>query len=252
MENLKDLYDDFEDEDKARESITYSDKIIASLHYSSLLYGEILPSGITRLCDKEHLNVANGGSVFYDLGCGSGKLAFHVDFFLVSISDILGHFFLSSFSVFLQYSNLKKVIGVELAPSRIRIAYDAVCKLEKIKPELYTVEKDPSDGNKWVHLTETQSGPFLEFQCRSIFQESLQDANFVLLDTKIYPVQYNTCLELLETTLNGSCVASYENLNDMALKQERKFSFEQLKINEVRSYNLFLPSFMTIYFVGYK
>lgn len=47
-----------------------------------LLYGEILPSGIRKLFDKEHLD-ASKYKVFYDMGCGVGKLTIQVPFFFL-------------------------------------------------------------------------------------------------------------------------------------------------------------------------
>ncbi len=60
---------------------------------SSLLYGEVLPSGVTKLLDSIHLD-ASRAHVLYDLGCGIGKLAVQA---------------------WLQWPHLTKVVGVEVS-----------------------------------------------------------------------------------------------------------------------------------------
>lgn len=87
--------------------VTPDDRAAAAATASSLLYGEILAEGVTRVLDAEHLD-AGGGAVLYDLGMGVGKLLMQA---------------------FLTAPSLRYVLGVELAASRYAIAEAAFLRL---------------------------------------------------------------------------------------------------------------------------
>lgn len=87
--------------------ISSNDKFLAQQCNSDLLYGEILPIGVSRALDEQHLNAYNA-CVLYDLGSGCGKLAIQA---------------------FLQFSNLQYVCGIELSQSRSHKAFDALQRL---------------------------------------------------------------------------------------------------------------------------
>jgi hypothetical protein len=72
-----------------------------------LTYGEVLPAGMAKLLSPAYLD-ASSAEVLFDLGMGTGKAA------------ILA---------FLSFPNLSKVLGIELAESRFRIARDALHRL---------------------------------------------------------------------------------------------------------------------------
>ena len=75
--------------------------------HASLLYGEVLPAGVSKALDRRHLAAANARCLF-DLGSGTGKLAMQA---------------------FLMFPNLEEVLGVELAGSRYVLAEAAVGRL---------------------------------------------------------------------------------------------------------------------------
>lgn len=54
--------------------LTEEDREAAASSRSSLLYGEVLPAGVSRILDADHLDAASA-SVLYDFGMGTGKLA---------------------------------------------------------------------------------------------------------------------------------------------------------------------------------
>jgi hypothetical protein len=54
--------------------LTDRDKAIAMTRGASLLYGELLPAGATRILDARHLDAAHATHLI-DLGMGTGKLA---------------------------------------------------------------------------------------------------------------------------------------------------------------------------------
>lgn len=87
--------------------LTEGDKRAAAESGSSLLYGEVLPAGVDRLMDADHLDAASA-AVLVDLGAGLGKLAVQC---------------------FLQFPGLRRVVGVELAWTRYAMSRDALSRL---------------------------------------------------------------------------------------------------------------------------
>ena len=93
--------------DKQHPSVTLVDQLEADRLQSSLLYGEILYPGVRTLLNPQHLGAAQA-STLYDLGMGCGRLILQS---------------------FLEYPNLQRVVGIELAYSRFFTAADAVIAL---------------------------------------------------------------------------------------------------------------------------
>ena len=91
--------------------VTPDDQSLAVEHKCDLLYGEVLPEGVSRMFDTEHLDL-NSARTVYDLGSGLGKLAMQA---------------------YLQYSHLDWVCGVELARSRSSKGFEALRKLSKLR-----------------------------------------------------------------------------------------------------------------------
>ncbi|MDR3741757.1 MAG: hypothetical protein P4L40_22285, partial [Terracidiphilus sp.] len=65
------------------------------------------PAGITKLLSVDYLS-AGTGSVLFDLGMGVGKFVLQA---------------------FVQYPNLKYIVGIELAESRFNVAEQALLRL---------------------------------------------------------------------------------------------------------------------------
>lgn len=103
--DMKSLLSKFED--KAGYNITAEEQQKIHGQGWSPTYGEITPEGASMLIKEYKLN---GNDVFYDLGCGVGKLVFQV----------------------LLEGGVKKSIGIELSPTRIKYAKDAQEKLKDI------------------------------------------------------------------------------------------------------------------------
>ena len=74
---------------------------------SSYLFGEVLPAGVSKMLDEDHLDAASA-RVMFDLGMGCGRLCMQA---------------------FLQFVNLREVVGVELSSSRTSVAMEAMERL---------------------------------------------------------------------------------------------------------------------------
>lgn len=68
-----------------------------------LLFGEVLFHGVLKLMDKEHCDASSASSLI-DLGMGIGKFCLQV---------------------FMMFPSLRNVLGVEMAPSRAGLAFEA-------------------------------------------------------------------------------------------------------------------------------
>ena len=94
--------------------LTHSDRVLEQTTHSSLLFGEVLFPGVTKLMDGLHLDGRvrgegrGGGLSVVDLGSGVGKLCMQV---------------------FLQYDSVERVEGVELAFSRYGLGQQAMLEL---------------------------------------------------------------------------------------------------------------------------
>lgn len=90
---------------------------------SDLLYGELMPQGVAKALSPEHLD-APAATSFYDLGMGLGKFAL---------------------LAFLSHPGLTRVVGVELAQSRYKLAVNALALLASHNPSLFRIEKPNAD-----------------------------------------------------------------------------------------------------------
>jgi ribosomal protein L12E/L44/L45/RPP1/RPP2 len=91
--------------------ISRDDLAAAALLHADLLYGEVLPVGATKLFDSAHLNCREA-TTLCDLGSGLGKLAIQA---------------------FLQFPNLRRVVGCELSTSRFAKSVQALRRLKSLK-----------------------------------------------------------------------------------------------------------------------
>lgn len=120
---------------------------------SSLLYGELLPDGVSKALSSNELgqalDVAVGGSRVLELGMGSGKVAMQV---------------------FLQRPDVQQVVGVEIVQSRYVIGEAALRRLVGQRPEAYRgVSNNPTSAS-----IEDTGGRRLEFHCADFFSLGLE------------------------------------------------------------------------------
>mmetsp|Transcript_43389 Transcript_43389/g.80811 ORF Transcript_43389/g.80811 Transcript_43389/m.80811 type:complete len:388 (+) Transcript_43389:21-1184(+) len=117
---------------------------------SSLLYGELLPDGVSKALHPSWLGAALAqNSTVLELGSGSGKVALQT---------------------FLQCSGVRKLLGVELVPSRHAIADAALQRLGSSQPDRFQISLQ-KEGEA-VCMEET-GGRKIEFRCADFFSVGL-------------------------------------------------------------------------------
>lgn len=137
-----------------------SEKAEARERGSSLLYGELLPDGVSKILLPAYLGGAlqgadqgaSGNSVVLELGAGSGKVALQI---------------------FLQRRDVKTVVGVELVSSRFAIAAAALERLVAAKPQRFATSLHKSGES--ICVEEVCSGRRIEFHCADFFQRGLDE-----------------------------------------------------------------------------
>ena len=209
--------------------LTSEDQTLALDHKSDLLYGEVLPEGVSRMFDADHLDLMTARTV-YDLGSGLGKLAMQA---------------------FLQFPHLDWVCGVELARSRSLKGFEAVRKLSKLRltaagaaamdvaansgaSVCSGVVEEGKDGSH-VRLTETlQSAAsssssyskclgrsrkakkhrYLELRCADLFtvHDAFQ-ADVVICETKFPEEKYRDLAHFMSHMKPSVRVLTYEDLD---------------------------------------
>jgi len=214
-----------------------NDREAASKTDSSLCFGEVLPEGVSKMLDKDHL-CASSAKVLYDLGMGLGKLAMQG---------------------FLEYPNLDKVVGVELAYSRCEKGKAALARL---------AEMTPNEGTSWA-LTKPEDGTFrltethtmldsdsnqndskvvcrpgrsreektvreriLEFRRENFFQATdFKDADIIVCETKIRPSKFKELCLLLNSLKKGAKILAYENLDELYRTTKIEMPWRRLPTN---------------------
>lgn len=113
---------------------------------SSLLYGELLPDGVSKMLLPGRLgNPITNGSIVLELGMGSGKVALQI---------------------FLQCPGVT-VLGVELVRSRFSIAESALLRLSTAAPHRFWVSAHVRGEH--IRLQEVGNTRFVEFRCCDFF-----------------------------------------------------------------------------------
>jgi hypothetical protein len=130
-------------------------------------YGEVLPKGVAKALDADHLNGRNA-SVCFELGMGTGKIALQA---------------------WLQYANLRKVVGVELAESRYMIGEVALLDLVTHFPAIVEL-RSHTPG---LEITIGAVGRTLSFRMGDMLlvpTNELMEAEIVFLEVVLPPSLY--------------------------------------------------------------
>jgi hypothetical protein len=146
--------------------LTSEDNRIAANTRSDLLYGEVLPEGVVRMLDADHLDVAHARTV-YDLGSGLGKLALQA---------------------FLQYPHLEWVGGVELAQSRSSRAFEALRRLTNLQNGTFTTSQN------FPESVLTAARAVFANDSTSMTEEAKDGCSIRYTEVRLNPSTYSKCL----------------------------------------------------------
>jgi len=178
---------------------------------SSLLYGEMLPDGVSKALHMDRLGGALAdGSVVLELGMGGGTVAAQI---------------------FFQCQKVRHVLGVELVRSRYQIAEAALQRLATEDSTCYRI-REKSSGQQ-VSLEEVKTGRLLECRCADFFAMGLDlskktDVIFfaVNIPCKLFP---DLC-QRLSTAKEGCRLFTYHRLDAIWWSQEQ-CPFHQVEVN---------------------
>eukprot|EP00933_Yihiella_yeosuensis_P047493 TRINITY_DN4332_c0_g4_i1.p1 TRINITY_DN4332_c0_g4~~TRINITY_DN4332_c0_g4_i1.p1 ORF type:complete len:366 (+),score=46.47 TRINITY_DN4332_c0_g4_i1:36-1100(+) len=130
------------------------EKTQARTRGSSLLYGEMLPDGVSKALHPFRLGqplLKEGAeSMVMELGMGSGKVAMQI---------------------FLQCPTVRHLLGIELVKSRYEIAEDALKRLVSALPKTYRLSA--SSPGQHICIEEVQTKRRLECRCADFFSLGL-------------------------------------------------------------------------------
>ncbi len=161
---------------------------------SDLLYGEILPLGVCKALGDKHLDGKNA-SVCFELGMGTGKVALQA---------------------WLQLPNLRKVVGIELAPSRYDIAEASLLRLQRQFPSVLRI-RSHSPGDELT--VETDGGTcerVLSFRRGDMTQvpaSELLEAEVVFMEVVLPHCIYASVTRMLIDKLrDGARMITYTDL----------------------------------------
>eukprot|EP00927_Polykrikos_kofoidii_P051228 TRINITY_DN45013_c0_g1_i1.p1 TRINITY_DN45013_c0_g1~~TRINITY_DN45013_c0_g1_i1.p1 ORF type:complete len:452 (-),score=96.26 TRINITY_DN45013_c0_g1_i1:76-1335(-) len=165
-------------------------------HHSSLLYGELLPEGVTMLEDalfSGRPESAIAGGQVLELGCGTGKVALQM--------------FLSL---------RRDVYGVELAHSRWELARDAMHKLAVAAPERFRLEVIADDN---VRLVDLDGGGVCNIVSGSLLETPealLAEAVCVVMEVCLPAEAQRAAGRLLQLCPSGCRVVCYAGIHGLA------------------------------------
>lgn len=211
----------------------------AEVARSSLLFGEVTQAGVDKILDDDHL-YANNAGIIYDLGSGNGKLAMQA---------------------FLQYPNVRKVVGVEIAVSRSIRSFAAASRLSLFYPSRFTCDNYETidDSGKARVITSAPdnqstgdlikirraivtdgsrhgsgngnggSGRTLELRRQSLFDcEDALLADIVICETEICNTMWLPLTQFLAKMKTGSRLLTYENIEHMYTQCKQVFPFVRI------------------------
>lgn len=193
--------------------VTPDDKATAMMTNSSLLYGEVLPLGITKLLSSNYLS-AGTATMLFDLGMGLGKLVLQA---------------------FLQYPTLKYVCGVEIAVSRYNIAEGALLRMVSLQPEMLVVDYSVSVEGQLlrVHALSRKSRRTIELRRGDMWKQvrDVHAADIVVMHTD-FPATCSTHLKRTVTAFKpGARFVTYHDLGKVWQEEGLNPPFMQLPEN---------------------
>lgn len=193
--------------------LTKHDREEAARSGSSLLYGEILASGVSKLLDDDHLR-ASKAQVLYDLGMGVGKLCLQA---------------------FLQFPSLRLVFGIELAFSRYKMAEEALLRLASIQPESFEVEEHEPGECIRVHTVGARRAPRRVIELRRGNMWTVRGVNavdIVVLHTELTVSSLPRVRRMIAEMRQGARFVTYQDLSKQQWYEAAPTPpFRQLEVN---------------------
>jgi hypothetical protein len=187
--------------------LTESDKAIAKELKGSLLYGELLPRGVNKALGVDYID-SSKASVVYDLGMGLGKVAMQV---------------------FLQFSNVQRVYGIELSIARYTLAEKALSELVAICPDKY--ESCSRTEGKFCQLRDKTYDRVLEFACGNFFDvKDMGSVDIVLFETDVAQESYWDLSIMMHKMKDGSRTLTY--LDMKKIWSCPSFPLRQMTVNQ--------------------
>ncbi|CAK9027042.1 unnamed protein product [Durusdinium trenchii] len=178
---------------------------------SSLLYGEMLPDGVSKALHVSRLGEAlREGSMVLELGMGSGTVAMQI---------------------FLQSASVRKVVGVEIVRSRYMIAEAALQRLANEEPHSFRITEHIS-GQR-ITLEEATTGRSLQCHCADFFSMGLdlvQNCDVIFFAVNIPWKLFQQLCQRLTEVKEGCRLFTYHRL-DTVWWTEDPCPFHQVEVN---------------------
>lgn len=173
------------------------EKAEARARGSSLLYGEMLPDGVTKALETNRLGKAleSNSATVLELGMGSGKVALQI---------------------FLQSPGARRVMGVEVVPSRYGIGEVALQKLAATWPERFKIVSLSAGSS--VVLEEVQAARILEFHCADFFRvglDKVMDVDIIFFAVNIPCKLFSDLCRRLACAKDGARLFTYQPLEEI-------------------------------------
>ena len=130
---------------------------------------------------------------------------------------------------FLQFSNLKRVFGVELSAARFRIAEKALLNLLMMYPNKYVLQRHVT--GKFLSVRALETSQVLEVACGNLMHiDDIQEADIVMLETEVSPEVFGQFSGMLNRAKEGSRLLTYLDLRKV-WQLSGSFPFRQLEAN---------------------
>lgn len=189
--------------------VNKNDKKIAKEENASILYGEILPEGLEKALDDDHLSVKNAVTVC-DLGSGLGK-------------NIL--------RIWLKYKHIMRATGVELSKQRYLLGEKAILRLLEKYKEFTRIEYK---SGRLIKIADSK-GRIFSLKCENLFTCSqIYMADIIICNTDFPKKLINPLTKFLEKSKKKCKIMSY-------LKLASSGKLQQMKINKSKN-DVFLAS----------
>lgn len=191
---------------------TENEKAEARKRGQSLLYGEMLPDGVSKALHPSRLGqpLIGDAATVLELGMGSGTVAAQI---------------------FLQCASVRHVLGVELVRSRYEIAEAAFGRLPAAEPSKYRIQS--SQAGDQICIAEAATGRKLEGRCADFFALGLdlvQRADVIFFAVNIPCKLFAQLCERLSKAKEGCRLFTYHRL-DTVWWSDVQCPWHQVEVN---------------------